>query len=735
MKQATTLIILIFVYSISSAQTTYTFNGNGNWSDSSNWLNKTPPPSPIPNGVTITINPIINGECIINIPLKIPASVNLNIQPSKKIRVLGDMSIQYDSTVVLKDNVRIVENSSIILTSNPTMLSNGIYEYTFVTSPPPFDNGDILLGSINGGYLRKISSSVISGNKVTYQTSQGNLEDVFKQGYFSFNLKTDSLLNKSLSDEFIYLFDNVTLLQEGPITIKLKNGNINMNPDFNFKFDFSGFKISSFEVGCQNATFNSTFELNITASQQATLLEKIDTLKRFSKTITKLIPAVILGLPTQIPVVIELDLDFIAKFSAALGAHVSKGVVFNSANTMSLGIKYKNNNWEPYYVFNSLNSLTPTLATGNVNATVNLSITPTFGFKLYGVVGPYIGIGLKEQLSSRISPDFDWDFSAGAWVNTILGANASALGYSLFNFSSKGWNTDTIFFKTPESAQKISGDNQEGNKNEYLPSPIKVQIRDNLNLPQSNVQVYFSILAGNGSVETSLALTDSNGYAETRWKLGTESNIQYLEARAKKGDGTTLRNIPIVFKASIRDSSNNFTDPRDGQVYPYKTIGSQIWMTKNLNYNAQGSLCYGGSSSNCEIYGRLYDWNTAINVAPKGWHIPTREEWQTLISYLGGEDVAAGKMKSITGWDSPNEGATNSSGFTGLPAGARYDDGTFSELGERTYWWSSTPSVSVINGEEILTAFNMNIEVSNTFADEDTDLRTYFYSIRCIKDN
>jgi len=140
-----------------------------------------------------------------------------------------------------------------------------------------------------------------------------------------------------------------------------------------------------------------------------------------------------------------------------------------------------------------------------------------------------------------------------------------------------------------------------------------------------------------------------------------------------------------------------FTDPRDGQVYPYKKIGTQVWMTKNLNYAAAGSLCYDNSPANCNIYGRLYDWNTAQTVAPPGWHLPSEAEWTILLNYLGGNLVAGGKMKTTTGWNSPNEGATNSSGFSALPAGY-YDSRPgmgFKEILNYSAFWSSDYQANV----------------------------------------
>jgi len=91
----------------------------------------------------------------------------------------------------------------------------------------------------------------------------------------------------------------------------------------------------------------------------------------------------------------------------------------------------------------------------------------------------------------------------------------------------------------------------------------------------------------------------------------------------------------------------------------------------------------------------LYNWYAVTdsrNIAPAGWHVPSDAEWQTLVDYLGGDAVAGGKMKEAgySHWQSPNTGATNERGFTALPGGSRYHDGSFYGMGYSTYFWSCT---------------------------------------------
>jgi uncharacterized protein (TIGR02145 family) len=177
--------------------------------------------------------------------------------------------------------------------------------------------------------------------------------------------------------------------------------------------------------------------------------------------------------------------------------------------------------------------------------------------------------------------------------------------------------------------------------------------------------------------------------------------------------------IIILIQSCKKDEDSNIkiTDA-DGNVYTSVTIGTQVWMIENLKTTKYGNgdligtttpatldisaedtpkyqWAYDGNESNVNTYGRLYTWYAVTdtrNVCPVGWHVPTDAEWTTLTTSLGGEDVAGGKLKEAgtSHWITPNEGATNSSGFTALPSGYRLDNGAYKNFGYYDYWWSST---------------------------------------------
>lgn len=204
---------------------------------------------------------------------------------------------------------------------------------------------------------------------------------------------------------------------------------------------------------------------------------------------------------------------------------------------------------------------------------------------------------------------------------------------------------------------------------------------------------------------------------------------------------------------SATDPNSNYNPPNtvtdiDGNAYQIVTIGTQEWMAENLRVTryrngdtiprvsdagswsglTTGARCeYDNDTANVAVYGRLYNRfavSDSRNIAPQGWHVPTFDDWQTLADYLGGDDVAGGKMK-VTGtsyWITPNTGATNESGFTALPGGSRFPAGGYGNIGIVALWWSATGITirSINNTSAYLFVASVN--------------ETGGLSIRCVKD-
>ena len=224
----------------------------------------------------------------------------------------------------------------------------------------------------------------------------------------------------------------------------------------------------------------------------------------------------------------------------------------------------------------------------------------------------------------------------------------------------------------------------------------------------------------------------------------------YVRAYATNSKGTAYGN-EVTF-TTLPASGGTLTDI-DGNEYNTVIIGTQVWMAENLKVTkyrngdpipdvisssewsslTTGGYCNISNDAGLSIvYGRLYNWyavNDDRNIAPIGWHVSTDADWTTLTNFLGGENVAGGKMRE-TGtlhWCSPNEGATNESGFTALPGGVRSYEYGFLQTCYWGCWWSAT-----ICSDS--TAYNRLIENYGTSISRVDNHMKHGMSIRCVRD-
>lgn len=189
----------------------------------------------------------------------------------------------------------------------------------------------------------------------------------------------------------------------------------------------------------------------------------------------------------------------------------------------------------------------------------------------------------------------------------------------------------------------------------------------------------------------------------------------------------------------------------DGNIYPTVTIGSQVWMKENLkvsrfkNGDPVNNLSdsqwqsattgaygvYANSADNNNTYGKLYNQYAVADprgLCPAGWHVPSSAELSELIGFLGGDTIAGGKMKAVSSlWISPNVGATNASGFTGLPGGYRSSNGAYNDMGRQGYWWSSTDLSSI-------QSWYRDLNCKNTKAAYGVFFKNQGLSVRCVQD-
>jgi len=201
---------------------------------------------------------------------------------------------------------------------------------------------------------------------------------------------------------------------------------------------------------------------------------------------------------------------------------------------------------------------------------------------------------------------------------------------------------------------------------------------------------------------------------------------------------------------STGQKQGTFTDARDGQTYAWVKIGDQIWMAENLRFKSDsGSWCWQNDAENCKSRGRLYNWATAMKVAPAGWHLPSDQEWKALEVTLGltkeqadmenfrvdTAGLLAGKIKQQGKWldkyeDKPIS-ITNETGFSAIQTGiyaSKADVNTIEEFshGEYTGWWTST-------GDQEY-AWIRHINFFDNAIGRVKNKKVIAFPVRCVKD-
>lgn len=222
-------------------------------------------------------------------------------------------------------------------------------------------------------------------------------------------------------------------------------------------------------------------------------------------------------------------------------------------------------------------------------------------------------------------------------------------------------------------------------------------------------------------------------------------------SKAKKQESPEAQNN-IPYDDCVSENTNkfkygSFTDARDGETYRTVQIGKQTWMVDNLRFKAEGSYAPNNEESNVKQYGRLYTWTAAMNIpaefafqssakdldmyhkimekdyqglAPEGWHIPSLKEWEELLENISPKSNGS-ELRSKCVWQNAGE---DTLGFFALPAGYRFDKGTFCRFGKRARFWTKDEYGK-------FNAYRFNI--TDNSMDIEGVYRSDAISVRCVK--
>jgi len=284
--------------------------------------------------------------------------------------------------------------------------------------------------------------------------------------------------------------------------------------------------------------------------------------------------------------------------------------------------------------------------------------------------------------------------------------------------------------------------------------------------PSSNITLFARWYAAGSNTFTITFNANGGSVTPTTGTTGTNGRLSSLPTPSRSGHifsgwftsstGGTAVTTNTVFNSnttifaqwtSTNITYGSFTDSRDSQSYRTIVIGTQTWMADNLNFVTSDSWCYGNNTSNCNTYGRLYTWSAAMGlssscnsslcasqvqsrhrgVCPVGWHIPSDAEWTALTNFVGSN--AGTKLKSQTGWNTGSGSipGTDAFGFSALPGGGRFTDGSFDNAGNWGDWWSATENDA---GD----ARGRYMGWGSSLVNSGWDGKGYGFSVRCLRD-
>ncbi len=275
-------------------------------------------------------------------------------------------------------------------------------------------------------------------------------------------------------------------------------------------------------------------------------------------------------------------------------------------------------------------------------------------------------------------------------------------------------------------------------------SSSSIKISSSSDVSSGNVTDSIVSSSGNLLGNSSSLITEvtSSGSVDTVLSSGIDvsSSSQVLESESSSSEisqGINSSSSALLSSSSVVVSSSSVavwvcgdsTVSRDGVEYKTVLINEQCWTKENMKYvpSTGTTMCYDNLESNCETYGRLYDYEAAALACPSGFRLPTQEEMIAMQEYSGADMYDAGKhLKTTTGWTGEN--GDDFLGFSALPGGRCDEEQTCRNIGATGYWWTSTEKVKNSNHYTLFLTGDTDSFSASTTMDNDQ-----YISVRCVK--
>jgi len=461
--------------------------------------------------------------------------------------------------LVLWSNVHVVDSTQWILHNSP---ADGTYSFTFTPTTPEINVqiGDILIGSTNGGYIRKVTGTSFSGPLYNIITTQATMADVFKSGTFTLQVPIN---DPSQTSPGVYRsFTNVSLYNQYGYTVNLLNAQFDIQPTLSLTFSFDSTGLTNFQMSTTNTTAKDSLTLAVRGLEPFGWSAS-KTLSTMSLSSLQWVQAY--G-NISVPIVMQFNISYIATLAGGSANYGS-----DSANTLATwvsnaafsgGAQYTANAWQPIHsdIANSNVALDSAGFNGNINTRAGFVAQVMSQF--YGVGGPQIIFGLAGDVkgSSRFAPGYTRRTDICS-VATDAQSGPPIFGRSIPGFT-QSWASDSVFYQVPYQMLAISGDSDSTTIANVYPIPLTVKVVDSRGNPVNNIAVTFNISNagsghfGNGPTGPSSVTiyTDVTGTVQVTWTAGSQQGYwaQSVSATVVDGNQTPINGAPHVFRGTAK---------------------------------------------------------------------------------------------------------------------------------------------------------------------------------------
>lgn len=456
--------------------------------------------------------------------------------------------------IIIKENVVTFTEDTTQLLSDDNQILNGEFVFQFNGNAPEIELGDVIVIEHEKGYLRRVANVIIEGNTITLETIQATMEDVFDNAQFSFssNISPESrssgLVSESVHYNYlaegvsvsdvglVFDFSNTNIYQDGPLSFKITDGTATFNPNFTFDFDFEDGNLEYFQFRADDASLTIDCGLQLATSGTVNLLNGEKTLVDYDRYVTFFAGIV--------PVVIVINTKLVAELNVNATAEISFSSGFINQSIVDVGATYSNGTWDG--IFNTSNSFDPKPldASNTISINQGLVITPKISTQIYSILGPYVSPEMTENFNIAVNPNSgDWDAQLKTGLHPKIGVEAEIFGDNLLDFYLDITPLEEIVYSAPKTIEIVSGNEQTGQQGQELDEPLKVKVTDGLEFALSDVPVYFTVNASDGSVTEEVVQTDDDGFAQVNWTLGTINTSQGLVVKVKKANGDYIESV------------------------------------------------------------------------------------------------------------------------------------------------------------------------------------------------